>query len=158
MERTAFIRLLVRVELRVSRKSHAPSRRCQSPPLHCRTLRQLPLVGTGYPDLNRPLAIDEALFDKLTQEEELAKVAEIRNMSSVRILDSPDVPEDESWPLRLWIIFLSTVGSLPLAVAWFWGNVCWQRWHEDAQKLFAVEVFQTIGTHIQLGMKNRWRI
>jgi uncharacterized protein involved in exopolysaccharide biosynthesis len=90
------------------------------------------MVGAGYANLNRSLPIDEAVFDKLTQEDELAKVVEMRNTSSIKTLDPPEVPENRTRPLRLWIIFLSTVGSFSLAVAWICGAVCWHQWTEDA--------------------------
>jgi hypothetical protein len=67
------------------------------------------------------------------------------------------VPENKSWSPRLWIIFTSTVGSFSLAVAWIFGTVTWQQWPEDAQKLFAIEVFQTIGAYFDLGVKDHWR-
>jgi capsule polysaccharide export protein KpsE/RkpR len=122
------------------------------------SLRQLPSIGTGYADLYRAVAINEAVFDTLTQEDELAKVAEMRNTTGVKILDPPGVPENRSWPLRRWFIFLSTVSSFSLAVAWIFGTACWQQRPEDAQKLFAVEVFQSIGAYFQLGRKKRLSI
>jgi tyrosine-protein kinase Etk/Wzc len=120
------------------------------------SVRQLPFIGTGYADLYRPIAIDEAVLDTLTQEDELAKVAEVRNTPSVKILDPPGVPENKSWPLRLWIIFLSTVSSFSLAAAWIFVIACCQQRPEDAQKLFTIEVFQSIGAYFQLGMKKLW--
>lgn len=134
----------------------APANQNSQSPLP--SLRQLPLIGIDYADLYRPVAIDEAVFDTLIREDELAKVTEVRNIPSIKILDPPDVPENKSWPSRLWIILLSTIGSFALAVAWISGTVSWRRWPEDEQKLFAIEVFQTIGAHFQLGMKKHWRI
>jgi tyrosine-protein kinase Etk/Wzc len=118
------------------------------------SLHQLPMIGNGYADLFRAVAVDEARFDTLAQEDELAKVREVRNTPGIAILDPPDVPENKSWPLRLWIIFLSTFGSLSLAVTWIFGTVWWQRWPEDG-KLFAIEVFQTVGAYFRLGVKKR---
>jgi capsule polysaccharide export protein KpsE/RkpR len=43
------------------------------------SLRQLPLIGIAYADLYRAVSIDEVVLDSLTQEDEFAKVAEVRN-------------------------------------------------------------------------------
>ena len=139
-------------------QSNPPATAKQNPQSLLPSLRQLPMVGTGYADLYRPVAVDEAVFDTLTQEDELAKVAEVRNIPRIAILDPPDVPENKAWPLRLWIIFPSTIGTFSLAVAWIIGTVWWQRRPEDEQKLFAIEVFQTIRAYFQLGIRKRWRI
>jgi uncharacterized protein involved in exopolysaccharide biosynthesis len=138
-------------------KSNPPGSINQNPQSLFPSLRQLPLIGTGYADLYRPVAIDEAVFDRLTQEDELAKVAEANNTPTITILDPPEVPENKSWPLRFWIIFLSTIGSFSLAISWIFGTLCWQRWPQDAQKLFAMEVLQTIAAYFQVGMNSRWR-
>lgn len=57
------------------------------------SLRQLPLLGVQYADLLRRTKVQEAVFEALTQEDELAKVEEAKETPSVRVLDPPEVPE-----------------------------------------------------------------
>lgn len=59
-------------------------------------LRQIPVVEAGYADAARPAAIEEAVFDTLTQENELAKMSEVRNTQSIRVSDSPGMSENKS--------------------------------------------------------------
>src|SRR5207302_7098983 len=72
------------------------------------SIRKLPLLGVPYADLYRRTRVQEAVFETLTQEYELAKVAEAKEIPSVRVLDAADVPEHKSFPPRLAIIFLGT--------------------------------------------------
>jgi capsule polysaccharide export protein KpsE/RkpR len=64
------------------------------------SIRELPALGVGYADLYRNTKIQEAVFQTLTQEYELAKVQEAKETPSVKILDPPDVPEKRSFPDR----------------------------------------------------------
>jgi len=57
------------------------------------SIRKLPLLGVTYADLYRKTKVQEAVFETLTQEYELAKVQEAKEIPSVKVLDSPNVPE-----------------------------------------------------------------
>lgn len=120
------------------------------------SMRNLPLLWTKYADLYRTVGKDGLLFGISAQEYELAKIAELRDTPSMSVLDPPNVPEGKSWPPRLLIVSLSILCSICMAVAWIFGNECWRRWPEDEQKLFAIEVFQTIGAHFRLDVKKSW--
>jgi uncharacterized protein involved in exopolysaccharide biosynthesis len=109
------------------------------------SIRELPALGVSYADLYRNTKIQEAVFQTLTQEYELAKVQEAKETPSVKILDYPDVPEKKSFPPRLQIMLLGTVLGLVTGFVWVFGK---QRWSEvepgDPQKIFAIEVIQTV--------------
>jgi len=79
------------------------------------SIRQLPLLGVTYADLYRRTKVQEAVFEVLTQEYELAKVQEAREVPTVKILDPPDLPEVKSFPPRLLIsalcMLLSSIGG-----------------------------------------------
>jgi uncharacterized protein involved in exopolysaccharide biosynthesis len=113
------------------------------------SIRELPALGVGYADLFRNTKIQEAVFQTLTQEYELAKVQEAKETPSVKVLDPPDVPEKKSFPPRLMIVLLGTMMVLSGAVIWVLTK---QRWNEvepeDPQKVFAQEVIQTIRAHL----------
>ena len=68
------------------------------------SLEQLPLLGNTYYDLARRAKIDEAVFEVLTKQYELAKVQEAKEIPSIKVLDEPVVPETKSWPPRRWPI------------------------------------------------------
>ena len=72
------------------------------------SIRELPALGVGYADLYRNTKVQEAVFQTLTQEYELAKVQEAKETPSVKVLDPPNVPEKKSFPPRLLIVALGT--------------------------------------------------
>ncbi len=110
-------------------------------------IRKLPLLGVTYADLYRRMKVQEAVFETLTQEYELAKVEEAKETPSVKVLDPPDVPERKSSPSRLLIIFAGTLLAAVFGGVLVLGNA---RWHEtdpqDPGKLFASEVFNAVRT------------
>ena len=73
------------------------------------SLRRLPYVGATYVDLYRRAKIQEAIYEYLTKQYEMAKVNEAKEIPSVRVLDQPEVPEKKSFPPRLLIISLGVV-------------------------------------------------
>lgn len=109
------------------------------------SIRKLPLLGVAYADLYRRTRVQEAVFETLTQEYELAKVAEAKETPSVKVLDPADVPEHKSFPPRLLIMTLGCFFSFGFAAIWLLVKAQWQEVHPEApQKIFAEEVFQTV--------------
>lgn len=109
------------------------------------TLRQLPVLGVPYEDKFRQLKIEEAVFETLTKEYELAKVQEAKEIPTVKVLDAPEVPEKKSYPPRLLIMFLGTILTMTMAVVWVVGVASWQEIDpDDPRKLFAHEVLGTL--------------
>ena len=72
------------------------------------TLRQLPILGVPFADKLRRLKVEEAVFETLTKQYELAKVEEAKEVPSVKELDLPVVPEHKSFPPRLVIMVMGT--------------------------------------------------
>jgi capsule polysaccharide export protein KpsE/RkpR len=109
------------------------------------TLRQLPILGVPYADLFRQLKIEQIVYETLTKEYELAKVQEAKEIPTVKVLDSPLVPERKSYPPRLMIILLGTIITVVICTVWL---IVAARWREtdpgDPGKLFAQEIFQTV--------------
>ena len=89
------------------------------------SIRKLPLLGVTYADLYRQTKIKEVVYETLTQQFELAKVQEVKETPTVKVLDAARVPEKKSFPPRLQIIFLCTVLSLFLAMAVVLAQVRW---------------------------------
>jgi uncharacterized protein involved in exopolysaccharide biosynthesis len=109
------------------------------------SIRELPLLGVKYADLYRQTKIQEAVYETLTQQYELARVQEAKETPSVKVLDPASNPERKSFPPRVGIMFLGT--CLGLAAGWFW-LILRHRWHQtdptDPRKRFAQEVFGTV--------------
>ncbi len=95
------------------------------------SLEQLPLLGNTYYDLARRARIDEAVYEVLTKQYELAKVEEAKEIPSIKVLDEPIVPESKSWPPRLLIIVFGTLVSLVLAWLWILAKAGYERLDSD---------------------------
>jgi len=78
------------------------------------SIRKLPLLGVTFADLYRRTKIQEAVLETLTKEYELAKVQEVKEIPTVKVLDVANIPDKKSFPPRLLIIFLGTVLVLSL--------------------------------------------
>ena len=119
------------------------------------SIRQLPALGVGYADRYRNTKIQEAVFQTLTQEYELAKVQEAKETPSVKILDPANVPGKKSFPPRLVIITLGTLLAITGSVLWVFGMQFWnQTPQEDPQKAFAREVIHSVRARMPWGATN----
>jgi uncharacterized protein involved in exopolysaccharide biosynthesis len=123
------------------------------------SLRNLPLLGVTYADLYRRMQIQEAVYESLTQQYELAKVQEAKETPSVKVLDPATVPEHKSFPPRLLIMFLCTFLAVMASAVFVLGK---ERWAEvDPQepgKLLAQEVFQTMNAKMPWAPPNGSRV
>jgi capsule polysaccharide export protein KpsE/RkpR len=109
------------------------------------SIRKLPLLGVPYADLYRNTRVQEAVFETLTKEYELAKVQEAKEIPTVKVLDVPSIPEKRSFPPRLIIIFLGTMFGLIAAMTWIVGKTRWDVADlGDPRKELAIEVFTTL--------------
>lgn len=108
-------------------------------------IRELPILGVTYADLYRQMKVQEAVFEALTQEYELAKVEEAKETPSVRVLDPANVPETKSFPPRLLIILFGTCLMAVLGVIWTFAAAAWKVLDPaDVRKSFTQEVWTGI--------------
>jgi capsule polysaccharide export protein KpsE/RkpR len=113
------------------------------------SIRKLPLLGVAYADLYRRTRVQEAVFESLTREYELAKVQEVKEIPTVKVLDSPNIPDKKSFPPRLFIMFLGTALAFVFATTWVFGKTAWdQTDSNDPKKAFAQEVFTAVKASI----------
>jgi uncharacterized protein involved in exopolysaccharide biosynthesis len=68
-----------------------------------------PSIGMEYVRRLRELKIQEALFEQLTKQFELAKISEARDSSALQVLDEAVPPLRKSKPKRSLIVILATV-------------------------------------------------
>jgi uncharacterized protein involved in exopolysaccharide biosynthesis len=123
------------------------------------SIRKLPLLGVTYADLYRRMQIEEAVYETLTQQYELAKVQEAKETPSVKVLDAASIPQKKSFPPRSLITLLGGFLVLGGAVA---GVLARFRWEEtdanDPGKLLAQEVLQTVNARMPWAPPNGSRL
>ena len=101
-----------------------------------------------YLDLYRQNQIDEAVYELLTKEYEIAKVEEARDLPTAEILDPAAVPEKKSSPHRSYIMLGGMLFTFLLGVGWIVGRAMWDR--TDPQypwKILGREVYDTTRNH-----------
>lgn len=76
----------------------------------------VPSIGVEYVRRLRELKTQEALFEQLTKQYELAKINEARDSSSLQVLDEAVAPLRKSKPKRALIVILSTVTAFFVAL------------------------------------------
>jgi uncharacterized protein involved in exopolysaccharide biosynthesis len=119
------------------------------------SIRELPLLGVTWGDLYRRTRIQEAVFETLTQQYELAKVQEAKEIPSVKELDPAQVPERKSFPPRTLITFLGGFLFLGAAILGVFMRVQWNQTDDkDPGKLFAQEVFQSVNARMPWATRN----
>ena len=78
----------------------------------------LPTLGVTYLNLWRENKILNTVYEVLTQQLELARVEEAKELPTVRVLDQPNVAEQRVRPRRKMIVLISCVLSLVFGVSW----------------------------------------
>ena len=110
------------------------------------SIRQLPILGVPYADFYRRVKIDEAVYEALTKEYELARVQEAKEIPSVKVLVVPKPPERRSGPPRTLIVLGGAFLSFCLAGAWLLAREGWNNMDpEDPQKVLLQEIAGTLG-------------
>ena len=103
--------------------------------------QQLPVLGYTYYDLYREAKIRETVYEFLTQQYELAKVQEAKELPTVRVMDPAVKPERKSAPKRTWIVGLSVLGALIIAGLFVLGRSAWeQRPPNDSLRILGAEM------------------
>lgn len=78
-------------------------------------IRKLPQLGVQWTEYYRTATIDEAVYEALTKQYEMAKVQEAKETTSVSVLDPPSWPEKKSYPKGSYFLlaglFLAMLGG-----------------------------------------------
>lgn len=119
------------------------------------SIRKLPLLGVTYADLYRRTRIQEAVLEALTKEYEMAKVQEVKEIPTVKVLDIPAIPDKKSFPPRLLIMFVGTLAAFVAATIWLFSKTLWDQTDKrDARKVFAQQIFTDLREHLPQFAKN----
>jgi uncharacterized protein involved in exopolysaccharide biosynthesis len=109
------------------------------------SIRKLPLLGVKWADLYRESKIQETVYELLTQQYELAKVQEAREIPTVKVLDPAMVPTKKSFPPRMLITVLGAMLGVVLAMIWIAGRLRWEAIDvADPRKALANEVLRSM--------------
>jgi uncharacterized protein involved in exopolysaccharide biosynthesis len=106
------------------------------------TFHMLPALGGTYADLYREVKLREAVFETLTQQLEMAKIAEAKETPSVKVLDTANLPEKKSGPHRVLITLLGVIASFGFGLVFVIGRGTWKQVDpDDPHKIFAAEIW-----------------
>jgi uncharacterized protein involved in exopolysaccharide biosynthesis len=109
------------------------------------SIRQLPVLGVTYADLYRQTKIEETIYELLTQQYELAKVQEAKEIPSVKVLDIAVVPTKKSSPPRLLIITLGVFIAELVMIAYLLWKKAWDGTDaQDPGKRFLEEIAENL--------------
>jgi len=119
-------------------------------------LRQLPRLSVPYADLYRRVRIQETLYELLTQQYELARIEEAKDVPTVNVIDFPGVPEKKSFPPRLLLTLFLTLLSFSFAAALILTRYGWARIDSaDPRKMLAAEVGPVLRNRMRFAFRRR---
>jgi capsule polysaccharide export protein KpsE/RkpR len=114
-------------------------------------LRQLPRLAVPFANLYREVRVQENIFELLTQQYEIARIQEAKDIPVVSIIDAPGIPEKKSFPRRKLTTLIVTVLILAATSAWLIFRHHWNCLDaQDPRRVFAAEVLET------LNLKRHW--
>ncbi len=123
------------------------------------SIRKLPILAVRYADLYRETKIQEAVYETLTQQYELAKVQEAKETPTVKVLDPASRPDRKSFPPRIVIILLCTTFGLVAGSFWVVLRDRWDRTEAmDPRKILAAEVFHSVNGYMPWSSPNGSRV
>jgi len=112
-------------------------------------LRQLPRLAVPYADLYRRVQVQEAVFELLTQQYEMARIQEAKDIPVVSVIDPPGIPEKKSFPPRLQLTLLFTFLSFAGASALILIRDRWAKVDpRDPRKMLAADVLPVLRRRI----------
>jgi capsule polysaccharide export protein KpsE/RkpR len=108
-------------------------------------LRQLPRLAVPYADLYRRVRVQETVYELLTQEYELARIQEAKDIPAVQVIDAPGVPEKKSFPPRLIVALALTLICEVTAAAFLLIQKSWNAVSEDdARKILLYDMRRSL--------------
>jgi len=109
------------------------------------SIRKLPLLGVTYADLYRRTRVEETVFETLTQQYELAKVQEAKEVPSVKVLDPADVPEKKVFPPRTLLVLTGSMVALAMGAVWIFATDGWKKIDpQDPGKMLVLEMVRSV--------------
>ncbi|HEY1939524.1 MAG TPA: lipopolysaccharide biosynthesis protein [Candidatus Angelobacter sp.] len=105
------------------------------------SMHTLPALGSRYADLYREAKIQEAVYAFVTQQFEMARIQEAKELPIVRVMDAGVASEKKSSPIRSLIVAGSVLCAFILACFWVMGKYRWERVPvDDPYRLLAADI------------------
>ncbi|HEX4604679.1 MAG TPA: lipopolysaccharide biosynthesis protein, partial [Candidatus Angelobacter sp.] len=112
------------------------------------SVKNLPLLGVKWADLFRNSKIRETVVELLTQQYEMARIQEAKEIPSVKVLDPASTPEKKS-PSWLLILIGGTLACTVLACLGYFLKNWWERWdQDDPRRMLIAQVFKRGGKSV----------
>jgi len=114
------------------------------------SLRQIPRLAVPYANIYRRVRVQETLYEMLSQQYELARIQEAKDVPVVRVIDFPGVPEKKSFPPRALFSLLATA---LISVALALRVLIRERWDQlrldDPRKVLFQRIAEDVAAHAQ---------
>jgi uncharacterized protein involved in exopolysaccharide biosynthesis len=117
------------------------------------SVRNLPILGVKWADLYRQTKIRETVVELLTQQYEMARIQEAKEIPSVKVLDPASTPErrEPSWKL---VILVGTLLSALLACVGYFIKNWWDRWDQDDPRRILISQVLRVGRRNSTSVSN----
>ena len=117
------------------------------------SVRNLPILGVKWADLYRQTKIRETVVELLTQQYEMARIQEAKEIPSVKVLDPASTPErrEPSWKL---VILVGTLLSALLACVGYFIKNWWDRWDQDDPRRILISQVLRVGRRNSTSVNN----
>jgi capsule polysaccharide export protein KpsE/RkpR len=120
------------------------------------SIRKLPLLGMTYADLYRRMKVEETVFETLTQQYEIAKVQEAKEVPSVKVLDPPEIPEKKVFPPRTLLVLLGVMIALAIGIGWTMAKDDWQEIDPaDPGKILVLKMVRSVKPQLEYVVQQR---
>jgi capsule polysaccharide export protein KpsE/RkpR len=111
-------------------------------------LRQIPRLAVPYADIYRHVRVQEAVYELLTQQYELARIQEAKDVPVIRVIDAPGVPEKKFFPPRALFLVLLTLAIVIAAAGWILMRDLWDRLdQQDPRKKLLANIASDVVAH-----------
>jgi capsular polysaccharide transport system permease protein len=105
------------------------------------SMHTLPGLGSRYAELYREAKIQEAVYAFVTQQFEMAKIQEAKELPIVRVMDAGVASEKRASPIRSLIVAGCVLGAFLLAFFWVLVRYRWQQLPiDDSYRMLAADV------------------
>ncbi len=139
-------RQLVKMGGKAELQGSAPSEEDELYP----SIRKLPLLGVSYADLYRRMKVEETVFETLTQQYEIAKVQEAKEVPSVKVLDPAEVPERKVFPPRTFLTLLGALLAMAVGIGWVVVTDGWGKMDpQDPGKLLVLDMARSVKPQLE---------
>jgi uncharacterized protein involved in exopolysaccharide biosynthesis len=101
----------------------------------------VPRLAVPYTDLLREVHVQETVFDLLTQQYEMSRIQEAKDIPAVNVIDPPGIPEKKSFPPRTLLTLAFTCAAFCIGCAVLLLRHHYAQLHAfDARRAFATEL------------------